>query len=113
LANDISDLSGSKPKCRILRITIYPVGRSGTLPRTESDRDVRRGEEQPSKTRKRDRRHATCVIADETRDFRASRLVTPWHVTNQPMKIREKIGIYRCLCQDQSVEQWAYPKLST
>jgi len=98
----------SKPKCRILRITIYPVGCSGTLPRTESDRDVRRGEERPTKTRKRDRRHATCVIANETRDFRASRLVT-----NQPMKIREKIGIYTCLCQDQLVEQWAYPKLNT
>jgi len=68
----------------------------------ENESDVRRGEEQPTKTRKRDRRHATCVIANETRDFRASWLVTPWHVTNQPMKICEKIGIYLCLRQDQS-----------
>jgi len=72
-----------------------------------------RGEGQPTKIRQRDRRHATCVLTNETRDFRASRLVTPWHVTNQPMKIREKIGINRCLRQEQSVEQWAYPKLNT
>jgi len=65
------------------------------------------------KIRQRDRRHATYVIVNETRDFRASRLMTPWHVTNQSMKIREKIGIYLCLCQDQSVEQWTSPKLNT
>jgi len=81
--------------------------------RMENDLDVRRGEEQPTKIRQRDRRHAMCVIANETRDFRASRLMTPWHVTNQPMKICKKIDIYLCLCQDQSVEQWAYPKLNT
>jgi len=27
----------------------------------------------------------------------------PWYVINRPMKMLEKIYIYLCLCQDQSV----------
>jgi len=59
----------------------------------ENESDVERREKEP------------------TRDEKGGAML--WHVTNQPIKICEKIGIYRYLCQDQSNEQWACPKLNT
>ena len=47
--------------------------------RVENESDVERREKQP------------------TRDEKGGAML--WHVTHQPMKIRDKIGIYRCLCQ--------------
>ena len=49
--------------------------------------------------------HDVIRVANKKREGGAM----PWHVINRPMKMLEKICIYLCLCQDQSVAQVGIP----